>query len=138
MSLSVEDLRLAHGSLSRVIIGAFYDVYNEIGYGFPEGMYAEAMALALRDRGLTFDRERQLVVRYRNRVVGHFRADFVIDGQIIVELKAADAIVAAHESQVLNYLRASALSVGLILNFSAKAGIRRVIWTGRDLVRSSS
>ena len=104
----------------------------------PEGMYGEAMAFALRDRGLTFDRERQLVVRYRNRVIGHFRADFVIDGQIIVELKAADAIVSAHESQVLNYLRASALSVGLILNFGAKAGIRRVIWTGRDLVRSSS
>jgi len=55
-----------------------------------------------------------------------------------VELMAADAIVSAHESQVLNYLRASALSVGLILNFGAKAGIRRVIWTGRDLVRSSS
>ena len=96
MSLSVEDLRLAHGSLSRVIIGAFYDVYNEIGYGFPEGMYGEAMAFALRDRGLTFERERQLVVRYRNRVSG------------------------------------------LIVNIGAKAGIRRVIWTGRDLVRSSS
>lgn len=134
MEMSVDDLRLAHGDVSRQIIGAFYDVYNNVGYGFPESLYGEAMAFALSDRGLSFDRERRLVVRYKGRVVGDFRADFIVEGKIIVELKAADAIIAAHESQVLNYLRASPLSVGLVVNFGAKAGVRRVIWTGRRLV----
>ena len=134
MTMSVEDLRLAHGDVSRQIIGAFYDVYNDVGYGFPEALYGEAMAFALHDRGMCFDRERPLVVRYKGRVVGDFRADFVVDGKIIVELKAVDSIVAAHESQVLNYLRACTLSVGLVVNFGAKAGVRRVIWTGRRLV----
>jgi GxxExxY protein len=133
MAMSVDDLRLAHGDLSRQIIGAFYEVYNEVGYGFPEAMYGEAMVFALSDRGLLFDRERRLVVRYKGRVIGDFRSDFLVDGKIIVELKVADKIVAAHESQVLNYLRASTLGVGLILNFGEKAGVRRVIWTGRRL-----
>ena len=119
--------------LSRQIIGAFYEVYNEVGYGFPEAIYGEAMVFALNDRGLLFDRERRLVVRYKGRVIGDFRSDFLVDGKIIVELKVADKIVAAHESQVLNYLRASTLGVGLILNFGEKAGVRRVIWTGRRL-----
>lgn len=132
--MELNDLRLAHGDVSRQIIGAFYEVYNDVGYGFPEGLYAEAMAIALNDRGLSFEREQPLVVRFKSRVVGNFRADFVVDGRIILELKAVDAIVAAHESQVLNYLRASTLSVGLVVNFGAKAGVRRVIWTGRRLV----
>jgi len=134
VELSVRDLRLAHGEVSGQIIGAFYDVFNALGHGYPEAMYGAAMAIAMKDRGLAFIRERPLVVRYKGHVVGDYRADYVVEGKIILELKAADAIVAAHESQVLSYLRASELTVGLVLNFGAKAGVRRVIWTGSRLV----
>jgi GxxExxY protein len=138
MEMAVNDLRLAHGEISGQIIGAFYDVYNDLGHGFPESIYAEAMAIAMKDRGLAFARERPLVVRYKGHVVGDYRADYVVEGKIILELKAVDAIVAAHENQVLSYLRASNLTVGLVLNFGAKAGVRRVIWTGSRLVSETA
>ncbi|QJR38247.1 GxxExxY protein [Gemmatimonas groenlandica] len=125
---------MAHGEVTRQIIGAFYEVYNELGYGFPEATYGAAMAIAMKDRGLEFLREQPLVVRYKGHVVGDYRADYIVEGKIIVELKAVEALAAAHDSQVLSYLRASGLTVGLVLNFGAKAGVRRVIWTGSRLV----
>ena len=136
--MELNDLRLAHGEVSGQIIGAFYDVYNELGHGFPEATYGVAMAIAMKDRGLEFVRERPLVVRYKGQVVGDYRADYVVEGKIILELKAAEAIIAAHESQLLSYLRASELTVGLVLNFGAKAGVRRVIWTGKRVVSETA
>ena len=138
MELAVNDLRLAHGEVSGQIIGAFYDVYNDVGHGYPEAMYGAAMVIAMKDRGLKFVRERPLIVRYKGAIVGDYRADFVVEDKIILELKAAEAIVAAHEGQVLSYLRASGLTVGLVLNFGAKAGVRRVIWTGNRVVSETA
>ena len=138
MELAVNDLRLAHGEVSGQIIGAFYDVYNELGHGFPEAAYGTAMAIAMKDRGLASVRERPLVVRYKGQVVGDYRADYVVEDKIVLELKAAEAIIAAHESQLLSYLRASELTVGLVLNFGAKAGVRRVIWTGSGVVSETA
>ncbi len=131
--MQLDDLRLAHGEVTRKVIGAFYDVYNVLGFGFVESVYGSAMAIALSKRGVQFERERLLAVRYGDVLVGEFRADLIVERRVIVELKAAERIVPAHESQLLNYLRSSGLRVGLILNFGAKATMRRLIWTGSGI-----
>ena len=132
----IDELRLAHGHITREVIGAFYDVYNGLGYGYVESVYANAMALALEVRGLHFEREKALTVHYLGQMVGEFRCDLLVEQQVIVEHKTAERIAASHESQTLNYLRASGLSVGLILNFGAKPSKRRILWTrGEEHVR---
>ena len=130
MMLAIDSSSFAHGDVTRDIIGAFYDIYNALGFGFVESVYANAMPIALTKRGVSFERERPMCVHYDNIVVGQFRADLVAAKTVIVELKAADQIAAAHERQLLNYLRASQLRVGLILNFGPKPAVRRITWTG--------
>jgi GxxExxY protein len=125
------DLRLAHGDTTREVIGAFYDVYNEVGHGYSESVYANAMPIALRERGVKFEREVPLAVRFRNVVVGSFRADLIAEKEVLVEYKVVDRIVPPHEGQVLNYVQASGLRVCLILNFGAKATVRRVVGPAR-------
>jgi GxxExxY protein len=128
-------VRLAHGEITHEIIGAFYDVYNGLGHGFVESVYAKALRIALKMRGVHFELEVPLTVHYLDQLVGEFRADLVVEGCVIVELKAADKVVGAHESQMLNYLRAAKLQVGLILNFGPRASTRRLIWTGERIKR---
>ena len=135
MGDSIDGLRLAHGEVTHEIIGAFYDVYNDLGHGFVESVYAKALPIALRRRGVPFQQEVALPVHYLDQLVGEFRADLVVAGCVVVELKAAEKIVGAHEAQMLNYLRASKLKVGLILNFGPRAGTRRLIWTGERIQR---
>ena len=129
MVIDPDDLQLAHGEITREVIGAFYEVYNILGYGYGESVFANALPVALAERGLRFEREAPLAVRYRDVVVGVFRADLIVEGRVLVELKVAERIAAAHESQVLNYLRASGLRVALILNFGAKPAVRRLVWS---------
>jgi len=111
------------------IIGVFFDVYNELGTGFLESVYAEAMRLALETAGLNARREVGLAVSFRGRVVGNFRADLVIEDCVLVELKAARQIDAAHLKQMLNYLRATELEVGMLLNFGPRPSFRRLIFS---------
>lgn len=122
---------LLHGALTQDIIGACYEVYNELGWGFAEIVYAEALALVLEARGVSFSREQVLHVYFRRRVIGVFRADFVVDQRVIVELKACNRIQPSHEAQLINYLRGSGLQVGLLFNFGQKPEVRRLIWTDR-------
>jgi GxxExxY protein len=122
------DLNYKHSELTDSIIGLFYDVYNELGYGFLESVYRNSMQLALQDKGLLVEAEIPVPVFFRNAKVGDFRADLIVNGCVPLELKAAETIVAAHEAQLLNYLRATLLEVGLILNFSPKAQVRRLVF----------
>jgi GxxExxY protein len=122
-------LRLLHGEATRGIIGAFYDVYNELGYGFVESVYQRALPVALQERGFRSEREVPLRVRYRGADVGFYRADLIVEGLVIVESKVADRILPVHEVELLNYLKATGKSVGLILNFGAKATFRRLLLT---------
>ena len=94
----------------------FYEVYNELGFGFLESVYREAMRIALAEAGFRVEAEVPVPVSFRGTLVGVFRADIVVDGKIIVELKTADSISKAHEAQVLHYLRASEMEVGLVMN----------------------
>ena len=122
------DSQLKHAQLTELIIGVFYDVYNELGFGFLESVYRRSLQMALRDKGLKVDAEVPVPVFFRGENVGDFRADLVVNGLILLELKTAESIVIAHEAQLLNYLRATSLEVGLILNFGPKAQVRRLLF----------
>jgi GxxExxY protein len=122
-------LALVHGELTRHIIGAFFEVYNELGYGFVESVYQRALPLALAARGVRSEREVPLSVRFRGEVVGDYRADLIVEGKVIVESKVADKILPVHEMQLLNYLRATGITVGLVLNFGPRPTFRRLLLT---------
>ena len=96
-----------------------------MGFGFVEQVYQNALAIALSEAGISFQREYPLAARFRGRTVGDFKADFLVEKQVIVELKAVTSILKVHEVQVVNYLRASGMSVGLLLNFGTKPGFKR-------------
>ena len=110
----------------RRVVGAFYEVYNVLGYGFLEAVYARALERELRARGLRVEREVLVEARYKGEVVGVFRADMLVDGRVVVELKATPALVPGDRAQLLNYLRGSGLREGLLLHFGPEPRFRRV------------
>jgi GxxExxY protein len=116
-----------HSEITEAIIGVFYDVYNELGFGFLESVYRNSLRIALIERGIAVEQEVPIEVHFRGKSVGDFKADLVVSGAVLLELKTAQAIVAAHESQVINYLRATSLELGLILNFGPKPQVRRLL-----------
>ncbi|MEA4937947.1 MAG: GxxExxY protein [Paludibacter sp.] len=111
------------------IIGAFYKVYNELGFGFLENVYQNALYLELTNEGFSVEAQKPIDVYYQNRVVGKYKADLVVNEDIILELKAVDYLVKEHELQLINYLKATEIEIGLLLNFGAKPEIRRKIFT---------
>ena len=111
---------------TRRVIGAFYEVYNTLGYGFLEAVYARALERELRARGLAVAREVLIEVRYKAEVVGLFRADMVVEERVVLELKASSALAPADRAQLVNYLRGSGLEVGLLLHFGPEPEVRRV------------
>jgi GxxExxY protein len=117
-----------HSDLTDSIIGVFYDVYNELGFGFLESVYRNSLQLALRSKGFAVEAEVPIPVFFRGVKVGDFRADLVVNEFILLELKTAETLVIAHEAQLLNYLRATLLEVGLLLNFGPKAQVRRLLF----------
>jgi GxxExxY protein len=117
-----------HVELTREIIGAFYAVYNSLGYGFLEKVYENALALELRRRGLRVDQQKPICVYYTGEIVGEYFADLVVNELVIIELKAVRAISESHEAQLLNYLKATPYEVGLLLNFGPKAVRRRKVY----------
>jgi len=119
---------LKHSELTEKIIGVFYDVYNELGHGFLESTYAEALVVALEESGLSASREVQVPVWFRGRKIGQYYADLIVDGVVLLELKAARALDSAHEAQLLHYLRATEVEVGLLLNFGLRPQFRRLVY----------
>src|ERR1700686_4377324 len=105
------DSNYKHSELTDLIIGVFYEVYSELGFGFLESVYRNSLRLALLEKGLAVEQEVAVTVFFRGKNVGDFRADLVVNGTILLELKTAEHIVADHESQVLNYLRSTALEL---------------------------
>lgn len=116
-------------ALTRRIIGAFYDVYNALGYGFLESVYASALEYEIVSRGLQVVREAGAEVLYKGRTVGLFRADLLVESRVVVELKACRKLDPAHPAQVINCLRATDLEVGLLLHFGPRPGFQRFIAT---------
>ena len=120
--------RLKHSELTDKIIGVFYDVYNELGLGFLESTYAEALLVALQESGLSAVREVPVPVWFRNRKIGQYYADLIVEGVVLLELKAARTLESAHEAQLLHYLRATEVEVGLLLNFGLRPQFRRLLF----------
>jgi GxxExxY protein len=107
--------------LTHEIIGAFYKVYNTLGYGFLESVYQRALAYELRKRGLNVETEFLCEVSYDGVTVGHFRCDMAVQRRVIVETKAAERLSEADHNQTLNYVRAAAFEVGLLLHFDTRS-----------------
>jgi GxxExxY protein len=131
------DSSYKHSELTDTIIGVFYEVYNELGFGFLESVYRKALKLSLEEKELKVEAEVPVPVFFRGINVGDFRADLVVNRLILLELKTAETIVVAHEAQLLNYLRATTLELGLILNFGPRPQVRRLLFdNARKQVRS--
>ncbi|MGB0768605.1 MAG: GxxExxY protein [Phycisphaeraceae bacterium] len=116
--------------LTRQIIGCAYAVYNELGSGFLESVYQRSLLIELQKLGLSAQVESPVKVYYDEQIVGEFRADLIVRGRVIVELKAIEALTKAHEVQVVNYLRATSIEIGLLLNFGqTEVQVRRLTKT---------
>ncbi|MCX6349123.1 MAG: GxxExxY protein [Candidatus Aureabacteria bacterium] len=107
------------------IIKCAYRVHNTLGFGFLEKVYENALAIELRAYGLAVEQQKPLTVRYRGEVVGEFLIDLLLEGKIIVEIKAVRQLIDIHEIQVLNYLKGCGLEVGLLINFSQSLEVKR-------------
>lgn len=118
-----------HKELTSKIIQCFYTVYNALGYGFLEKVYENALKIELEKNGLSIEKQKPIKVRYDNQLVGEYFADLVVNDQIILELKAAESLCKEHEYQLINYLKATDIELGLLLNFGKKPEIKRKIFT---------
>jgi GxxExxY protein len=115
-----------HSELTEQIIGIFYEVYNEIGCGYLESVYKLALAKVMASHGLCVGREVPTPVIFRGEKLCDFFADLVVNDVILVEVKAVKILEPCHEAQLLNYLRATPIEVGLLLNFGPRPAIRRL------------
>lgn len=120
--------QLKHSDITDKIIGIYYDVYNELGYGFLECVYKESMRIALSDVGLSVVTEHAVPVWFKGRKVGEFRADMLVNDLVLLELKAVRILEKAHEAQLLHYLKATTIEVGLLLNFGERPQFRRLLF----------
>ena len=127
METNDRQIRGKHDDLTQKIIGVFYEVYNELGAGFVESVYREAMRLALRQANLKVETEVPIQVRFRGEVVGVFRTDLVVNDTVLIELKASEGIIREHEAQTLHYLRATSIEVALLMNFGPTPRFKRLV-----------
>ncbi len=126
--MSVEGKIVKHRELTERIIGVFFEVYKEMGHGFLESVYENAIALELVANNLDVKRQVSVPVWFREQKVGNFVADMLVENTVLLELKAVRILEGSHEAQILNYLRATDLEVGLLLNFGVKPQIKRFVF----------
>ena len=128
MVMNSSPCTLKHSELTDKIIRAFYEVYNELGYGFLESTYREAMIVALEVSGLAAAREVSIPVFFKGQKIGQYYADLMVNATILLELKTSRTLEKAHEGQLLHYLRATEIEVGLLLNFGLHPQFRRMLF----------
>ena len=122
---------IQHRDVTDNVLRVFYDTYNEIGCGFPEYVYSAALAIALAGAGLTVASEVQLPVHFRGIQIARFRIDILVNDVVLIEVKAAQRIEPWHIAQVRNYLKASGVPVGMLLNFGAQPTFKRSVFRHR-------
>ena len=122
-------MEMLNKEITSTVLKVYYDVYNELGYGFLEKVYHNAMFYELQQQGLYVESQKPIKVYYKEKQVGEYYADLVINDSVIVELKASEALVYENEVQLINYLRATDVEVGLLLNFGKKPEYKRKIFT---------
>ena len=123
--------KLKYKELTHLIIKSFYEVYNELGGGFLESVYENAMTLVLQ-QGLHVETQKEIAVYFRGTLIGNFRADMIVDEKILLELKAVRCLESVHEAQLLNYLKATAIEVGLLMNFGNEPTFKRLVYNKRQ------
>jgi len=120
-----------HSDITEKIIKAFYKVYNTLGYGFLEKVYENALLIELTRDGLNAEKQHRIIVRYDGCEVGEYYADIIVNALVIIELKAAEALCQDHEFQLINYLKATDIEVGLLLNFGKKPEFKRKVFSNK-------
>lgn len=118
-----------HSEITEKIIKAFFVVYNTLGYGFLERVYENAMFIELMSMDIEVERQKQIIVYYEGKEVGEYFADLLVEECVIVELKAAEYLCEEHEFQLINYLKATEIEVGLLLNFGKKPEVKRKVFS---------
>lgn len=118
--------------LTSAVIHAFYKVYNILGYGFLEKVYENALKIELTNSGFIVEKQKPINVYYETNLVGEYFADLVVNGKVIIELKASDSLIEIRECQLINYLKATDIEVGLLLNFGKKPEIKRKIFMNKN------
>lgn len=117
-----------HSELTKNIIENAFKVHNKLGFGFLEKVYHSALEIELKKNGFAVETEKQIDVYYDGQIVGQFFADLIVDGSVILEIKAVSTLNSAHETQLVNYLKATKIKVGLLLNFGKSLEIKRKIF----------
>ena len=119
---------MKHKEITEQIIKAFYKVYNTLGYGFLEKVYENAMYIELTEMGFKVDRQKRVQVYYKGQIAGDYSSDLTVEDVVICELKTNESLNEDNENQLLNYLKATTIEVGLLLNFGRKPEVRRKLF----------
>ena len=127
---------MKHSDITQIVLKSFYKVYNTLGYGFLERVYENALLIELRKQGLSARKQESIKVYYEEEVVGDYFADIIVNEKVILELKAAKSLCEEHEAQLINYLKATNIEVGLLLNFGLQPQFERKIFDN-DLKHNS-
>ena len=122
-------MELLHKNITDIILKSYYKVFNNLGYGFLEKVYQNALFYELKKQGLVCEKQKPIKVYYDEIQVGEYYADIIVNECIIIELKAAESLAEEHEFQLINYLKATDIEVGLVLNFGKNPQFKRKIFT---------
>ncbi|MEM0577180.1 GxxExxY protein [Flavobacterium polysaccharolyticum] len=115
--------------MTEVILKVYYEVYNELGSGFLEKVYQNAMYFELKEKGFKVEAQKQIKVYFKKQLVGEYFSDLLVEDKVIVELKATEMLMDVHMAQIMNYLKATEIEVGLLLNFGEEPEFKRIIYT---------
>ena len=126
--MNADEHGFRHRALTQTIIGVFFEVYNELGAGFLESVYQKSLGFALESAGFTVHHRVDIPVWFRGHQVGQFQGDLLVERCVLLELKAVRTLDSSHQAQLLNYLRATEIEVGLLLNFGAKPEFKRLVF----------
>ena len=117
-----------HSELTGKILGAFFQLHKELGFGFSEKVYESALEVLLNEMGMVVERQKDIFVYFHGKVIGDYKADMIVNGVVLLELKSVEKLIDAHDAQLLNYLKATEIEVGLLLNFGRQAEFHRKIY----------
>ena len=120
---------LLHRNITEAILKVYYEVYNELGSGFLEKVYQNAMYFELKSLGYKVEAQKQIKVYYKKQLVGEYYSDLLVEDKVIVELKSTELLMNAHVAQIINYLKGTPIEVGLLLNFGEQPEFKRFIYT---------
>jgi len=120
---------MKHKDLTAKIIECAYKVHNTLGFGFLEAIYQNALVIELMNSGLQAEKEKKIQVHYQKQLVGDYMADIIVESKVILELKSVKELHPAHSAQLVNYLKATGIEVGLLINFGESVEVKRKIFT---------